>query len=731
MHVYEPYLRKIIPWGLFFFAVFFYTDSLCPTISWRDSPEFVTVSQNLDISHPAGSPTYSLSSKLLTLVPIGNIALRVNLFSSISSSLCISLIFILLYQILDCEFPVARIIASAGGSLSLTGCQSFWTFSSITEVYAFQNFFLILLLILLIKSHSLISSSNLRLKYSFTFLYGLSLGVHASMAIFIPAFLIYALISDKSTLQTKKFAFILFFSILGFLTYILLPFRSVSPIVFDWGNPETFYRFLGQIFDRKDSDKGIYYLTHISLFEFKRYIGHLINEFSIILCLMGIIGFFRLLILRFQIAILLFFIFISNIAFFMNAGWTVSWGYIPSFVIFSIFIGNGICFLDTMKTISFGRNSNYNIPKILKYINYTIITIIIFFLIKRNMSLELNIDYSTKLVGKKILSELPSDSILFSEYMWFPLLYLQQIEHRRPDLTFILQAEIFLPEYFETISKKRFPNIKQIDMSNNNDIMSYEYFWELAKANTDDHPLFWEPDSHTQELITEYITPRGMLFSFNPYKKREITRIEIEQMNTYLHKLLKYEMKLIENMEGRRYIANKINYIANFWSKLQNEDQVLKTYDTAIKVWPQGETINNNYGAYLMSKGYMSKAAKYLKNSYDISSRNLIAYKNLANLMFKIKNYRASLYFLKNFTNLSRKTDADIESLFGAVYYELGKYSDAKESLEGALDILKNKSSSKTSEIKYKNKFKWIKLYREFCFEKMMENDSTGSKTAP
>jgi hypothetical protein len=56
---------------------------------------------------------------LLTLIPIGNIALRVNLFSSISSSLCIALIFILLYQIIDYGGLRERIIASIGGSLSL------------------------------------------------------------------------------------------------------------------------------------------------------------------------------------------------------------------------------------------------------------------------------------------------------------------------------------------------------------------------------------------------------------------------------------------------------------------------------------------------------------------------------------------------------------------------------------------------------------------------------------
>lgn len=185
-----------------------YINSLSPSIVWRDSPEFVTVAHNLDISHPAGSPTYSLSSKLMTLIPIGNIALRVNFFSSISSSLCILLIFTLLYQIFNLNDSKKIILASIIGSLSLIACQSFWNFSILSEVYTFQNFFLLILLFILIKSHTCTTISHLRYKYIFSFLYGLSLGAHAAMAIFLPAFILYEILNNKNFLHVKRLAFI-------------------------------------------------------------------------------------------------------------------------------------------------------------------------------------------------------------------------------------------------------------------------------------------------------------------------------------------------------------------------------------------------------------------------------------------------------------------------------------------------------------------------------------------
>ena len=319
MHVYETRIRVIIPWALFLFSVFFYISNLCPTISWRDSPEFVTVSYNLDISHPAGSPAYSLSSKLLTLIPIGNIALRVNLFSAVSSSLCVALICILINIVLDSLESIERSFASLVGGLSIICSQAFNNFSLIAEVYTFQNCCLLVLLILSIKSYSYTSHSHLRFQYCFWFLYGISLGAHAVMAIYIPAFLVYDFISHKRIPKLKQVLFILFFSLFGFLVYLFLPLRSLSPLAFDWGDPETLHRFLSQIFDKKDSNKEIYYLINFSIFDLRPYISNLIGEFSIILCVVGVAGLIKLLINNFRVTVLLSLIFFTNILFFLNA----------------------------------------------------------------------------------------------------------------------------------------------------------------------------------------------------------------------------------------------------------------------------------------------------------------------------------------------------------------------------------------------------------------------------
>src|SRR5438309_9560800 len=102
---------------LFLLASVLYINGLCPTIYWFDSPEFVTTAHTLGISHPAGSPTYSLFAKLATFIPLGSVALRVNAFSTFVGALSIALLFSLLYKLLEGSSAWIRCSAGASGAL--------------------------------------------------------------------------------------------------------------------------------------------------------------------------------------------------------------------------------------------------------------------------------------------------------------------------------------------------------------------------------------------------------------------------------------------------------------------------------------------------------------------------------------------------------------------------------------------------------------------------------------
>src|SRR5215510_10482658 len=119
---------------VFLCASVLYISGLCPTMYWFDSPEFITTAHTLDISHPAGSPTYSLFAKLATFFPLGRFALRVNAFSALLGAFSIAWLFSLLYDLLEASSLWTRWLAAAGGALFLLVSESFWRFTEVAEV---------------------------------------------------------------------------------------------------------------------------------------------------------------------------------------------------------------------------------------------------------------------------------------------------------------------------------------------------------------------------------------------------------------------------------------------------------------------------------------------------------------------------------------------------------------------------------------------------------------------
>src|ERR1700752_3477008 len=96
-------------YGLFVLASALYIWGLAPSLYWRDSPEFITAVHTLGITHPAGSPTYTLLAQPMAFLPIGSLALRVNFFSALCGALTVSLLFSLLSTLLPESPPWMRL----------------------------------------------------------------------------------------------------------------------------------------------------------------------------------------------------------------------------------------------------------------------------------------------------------------------------------------------------------------------------------------------------------------------------------------------------------------------------------------------------------------------------------------------------------------------------------------------------------------------------------------------
>ena len=86
-------LDAILAFLCFVGGLVLYVRTLAPGLLRDDSAEFQTLAYTLGMTHPTGYPVYLLLAKLFTLlVPVRDIAYRVNLLSAVLAALALSIL---------------------------------------------------------------------------------------------------------------------------------------------------------------------------------------------------------------------------------------------------------------------------------------------------------------------------------------------------------------------------------------------------------------------------------------------------------------------------------------------------------------------------------------------------------------------------------------------------------------------------------------------------------------
>jgi len=207
--------------GLFLASLAVYVYTLAPGMLRGDSGEFQYAMVTLRPPHAPGYPLYTLGGWLwLHLIPLGTLAYRANLLSALFGALTVSIICLITMRM------TRRPLASLAGALYLALSYVFWSQSVITEVYAFNAFFLALLIYLLLlwEERTQRERENYRLLYAIALLYGLSLAHHRLMLLVFPALLLFIWQVDRQILLSKGLLLRLgAFLALGFSIYLYIP----------------------------------------------------------------------------------------------------------------------------------------------------------------------------------------------------------------------------------------------------------------------------------------------------------------------------------------------------------------------------------------------------------------------------------------------------------------------------------------------------------------------------
>lgn len=418
--------------GLFLLCFAVYAATTAPTIYALDSSEFAIGAYDLSIVHAPGYPLYLLLAHLATwLIPIGDIAFRVNLLSA----LCLALAIPALY------FAIARLIKhnliAVAASLSFAFSFQIWASGIRAEIYALQILSLSYLLWWFVVIYQAESIS-----YRQTIIGGMLIGLAVSVQ---PASLLLAVgiaIYLLWRLSWQQIALIVIVSLFVFVLPLLyFPIRFSAMPAFNIAG-----QYLADgTFDSVDltTFSGIWWMLTGSQFDSLFFVDGLVPSIEqlittgtsiaqnyvgigVIIAVLGVIPMWRQnrMFVGIWIVTLLPYLY-----FFTTYGAAdKETMYAPIYLLLAVSLGFGLAWVLSEATDSDSNN----------LVDYLIIFSLPVFLFVYNFpALNLSNDTNVRDRAEITLEEIPEDAIVLGE--WFeviPLQYLQIVEDERADVRY-------------------------------------------------------------------------------------------------------------------------------------------------------------------------------------------------------------------------------------------------------------------------------------------------------
>ena len=367
--------------GVLLFSFILYVTTLAPTVIWGDSASFAV--QVMEMSLKVGAarhPLFIILGRLFSYLPF-EIAYSLNLLSAVTASLTVLMVYLTILEITGSR--VSAII----GAASLAFSHAFWLHAVIAEVYDLNAFFVIAIILVLLKWRQ--NPQNPLLLYLAAFLFGLGLSNHLVMALELFGFLFLVIITDYRILFRLKVLLITICSFLignSILIYLFIQKLTSDCTVSVVMDAATGYHF-----------KKVMLVLSVGVFkDMGKYFSYLFYQFPLVGFLLGFIGIFTLLKKGGRITGYFLLLLIGvNMFFFLTFGpgvqrTTKYTFYISDYAIFSILIGCGF-----FAFLRYLENREYSIN--------TIVTICIILIILLPVSLYNITPYASKALGIDLL----------------------------------------------------------------------------------------------------------------------------------------------------------------------------------------------------------------------------------------------------------------------------------------------------------------------------------------
>lgn len=404
-----------------------YVRTLCPSIYTFDSAELTAGAYSLGLVHPTGYPVYLMLAKLFTLiVPLGDIAYRVNLFSAV----CAALGLMVLRRV---AFIITGSAAGATLAAVMLGVSyPFWSEAVVAEVYTLHILFLVCILWLALRWRA---TGRAAFLICLGLVTGLSFGNHMSTILVVPgvAFLAWDTLRRRLIPAPPLRVWTLAGAacLAGLLTYLYLPIRYAADPTFnyahftgvDLGTVEGVLSFVrGTIF--ADWVFG-YTLEEIPL-ETWKFLQLLWPTFLGVGPIVAAVGFVDLWKRDRTVALSLGLIFAANVVFFVNyRAFDKETMFLPVFLVLSLWIADGLR----------GLQDRLAKGALRRAVAWGSTALLLVMLVSNYPRVDLSGNWITRRYAEEVFQQVPPDALIVGAWIDItPLQYLQVVEGQRPDV---------------------------------------------------------------------------------------------------------------------------------------------------------------------------------------------------------------------------------------------------------------------------------------------------------
>lgn len=419
-----------------------YVHTLAPTVLPADSGEFQFVADILGIAHPPGYPLYTMLGKLFTLIPLGDVAYRVNLMSALFAALTLALVSRTVRRATDSA------LAGVIGALALGTATTFWAQATTANIRSLTALFTVLMLFTLINYAKKRREVYLIL---FALAFGLGITHHGSLTFLMLPFIAFLLMTDVSLFTRLRpplkplFAFLLSLSVL-----LYLPIRGILGSPFGPPDIATPAGFLNHVLARGFRGDMFYFAKPSVLLERFAVLANVLDfQFGLGLLVAAALGALIMLAKDWRLLLLCGGTFAVHafITITYRAPQTVEY-LMPAYVPLAIVIGYGAAAL--------GRWSRFKAPVLSKVegLNACLVSLVMLLgatqLVHHCPSFAwLSEDRSTRRYAESVMSNAPPEALVLANWHWAtPLWYLRYSEDVRPDV----EVRYVYPQGAEPIS---------------------------------------------------------------------------------------------------------------------------------------------------------------------------------------------------------------------------------------------------------------------------------------